>query len=120
MTHKYTSGKFEKRKPQKIGNSSSNDRAGARKFSIKKVFQENVVKITGEYLCRILFLCKVSRLLRHRYFPVNFAKLVRTTFSEHLRWLILSDLAKLKKGRTEHKQFKNESKTKPNTNSKLF
>ena len=31
MTHKHTSGKLEKRKPQKIGNSSNNDRAGARK-----------------------------------------------------------------------------------------
>ena len=109
MTHKHTSGKLEKRKPQKIGNSITIEQAPG-----------NVVKITGQYLCRILFLCKVSSLLRQRYFPVNFATLVRTTFSEHLRWLILSDLAKLKKRRTEHKQFKNESKTKPNTNSKLF
>ena len=36
-THKYTSGKLEERKPQKIGESSNNDRAGARKCSIKKV-----------------------------------------------------------------------------------
>ena len=117
-THKYTSGKLEERKPQKIGDSSNNERASARKCSIKKVFQENLVKVTRKYLCRILFLYKVSGLLRHRYFPVNFAKLLRTTFSAHLRWLLLSDLAELKeKNRT---QFENESKTKQNNNSKLF
>ena len=96
MTHKYTFYKLKKEKPQKIGNSSNNDRADARKWSIKKVLQENFLKITGKYLYRILFLCKVSHFLRHRYFPVSFAKLLRTTFSEHLYWLILSDLAKFK------------------------
>ena len=35
-THKYTSGKLEERKPQKIGDSSNNDRTGAQKYSIKK------------------------------------------------------------------------------------
>ena len=38
MTHKYTSGKLEERKPQKKGDSSNNNRAGARNCSIKKVF----------------------------------------------------------------------------------
>ena len=32
------SGKLEERKPQKIGDSSNNDRAGPWKCSIKKVF----------------------------------------------------------------------------------
>ena len=32
-SHKYTSVKLEERKPQKIGYSSNNDRAGIRKYS---------------------------------------------------------------------------------------
>ena len=36
--NKYTSGKLEKRNTPKIGDSSNNDRAGAQKCSIKKVF----------------------------------------------------------------------------------
>ena len=55
-THKYTSGKLEERKPQKIGDSSNNDRAGTWKCSIKNMFQKNFVKITGTYLRQILFL----------------------------------------------------------------
>ena len=37
-TNKYTLGKLEERKPQKIGDSRNSDRAGAWKYSIKKVF----------------------------------------------------------------------------------
>ena len=36
-THKYTSGKLEERKPQKIGDSSNNDRAG-------NVYKKDVLK----------------------------------------------------------------------------
>ena len=37
-TNKYTLDKLEQRKTPNIGDSSNNDRAGARKFSIKKSF----------------------------------------------------------------------------------
>ena len=37
-TNKYTSRNLVERKPQKIGDSSYNDRAGVRKCFIKKVF----------------------------------------------------------------------------------
>ena len=37
MTKKYTLGKLKERKPQKIDDSSNNDRAGTKKCSIKKV-----------------------------------------------------------------------------------
>ena len=36
--NKYISGKLEERKPQKIDDSRNNNRAGAWKCSIKKVF----------------------------------------------------------------------------------
>ena len=36
--HKYTSGKLEERKSQKIGDSSNNDRADARKTLFKNTF----------------------------------------------------------------------------------
>ena len=69
-SHKYTLVKLEERKPQKIGYSSNNDRAGIRKYS-------------GQ----------VSGLLRH----YQFCKTFKNTFlSEHLRGLLLSDGAKLK------------------------
>ena len=46
----------------------------------KKGVLKHCVKITGKYMCRRLFLNKVSGLLRHRYFPVNYAKILRTLF----------------------------------------
>ena len=58
-TNKYTLDKLEQRKTPNIGDSSNNDRAGARKFSIKKVFSESFIK----NLCWSLFLNKVSHLL---------------------------------------------------------
>ena len=65
-------------------------------FYIKGILK-NFVKITGKYLCRRLFLNKVSGLLQHRYFPVNFGKRLRTLFFiEDLWLLLLSDVAKLK------------------------
>ena len=69
-------------------------------------------------MLQILFLNKVSGLLRCGYFPVNFAKLLKATFSEHPRRLLLSDVAREEEQNTT--QFKNESKTKQNTNSKLI
>ena len=41
-------GQLEGRKPQKIGDSKNNNRAGAQKCSIKKALQENFTKITGK------------------------------------------------------------------------
>ena len=70
--------------------------AGARKCSIKKVFYKSFIKITGKYLYLILFLNKVSDLLRNMYFPISFVKILRTLFSENLRWLLVSDVANLK------------------------
>ena len=37
-THKYTSVKLKERKPQKIDDSSNNEREGIWKCSIKKIF----------------------------------------------------------------------------------
>ena len=54
--HKYTLGRLEERKPQKIDDSSNNDRVGTWKYFIKKVFSENLVKSTRKHLCQILFL----------------------------------------------------------------
>ena len=50
-------------------------------------------KFTGKHLCQSLFLKKIAGLRlwhRHRCFPVNFAKFLRTYFlTEQLRWLLL-------------------------------
>ena len=51
----------------------------SRKCSGEKVILKNFVKFTGKHLCQSLFLNKVAG-LRHRYFPVNFAKFLRTPF----------------------------------------
>ena len=56
----------------------------------KKGVLRNFAKFTGKQLCQSLFFNKVAG-LRHRYFPVKFAKFLRTSFfTEHLRWLLLN------------------------------
>ena len=61
----------------------------------------NFAKFTGKHLCQAFFLNKVAGLrpqlatllkesLCHTYFPVNFAKFLRTPFlTEYLWWLLL-------------------------------
>ena len=118
-TNKYTSGKLEEGKPQKIGDSINNYSAGARRCSIKKMFYERLVKITGKYLFWILFLYKVSDLLLNRYFHVNFAKSLRKPILVNTSGgYFFQMLPNLK--RTEHTQLKDESKAKQNNHSKLF
>ena len=55
----------------------------------KKDVLRNFSKFTGQHLCHSLFFNKVAGLrpatllkkrLRHRYFPVNFEKFLRTSF----------------------------------------
>ena len=56
-------------------------------------------KLTGKHLCQSLFFSKVADLrlatllkkrLRHRRFPVDFAKILKTTFfTEHFQWFLL-------------------------------
>ena len=65
----------------------------------KKGVLRNFTKFIGKHLCQSLFFNKVADLrpttllkkgLWHRYFPVNFAKFLRTLFFiEHLWWLLL-------------------------------
>ena len=55
----------------------------------KKRVLRNLAKLTGKHLCQSIFFNKVAG-LRHRCFPVNFVKFLRTPFlTEHLRWLLL-------------------------------
>ena len=55
----------------------------------KKGVLKNFAKFTGKHLCQSLFFDKVAG-LRHRCFPLNFAKFLRTSFIiEHLRYLLL-------------------------------
>ena len=57
--------------------------------SVRKGILRNFAKFTGKHLCQGLIFNKVAD-LRHRCFPVNFAKSLRTPFfTEHLRWLLL-------------------------------
>ena len=65
----------------------------------KKGFLRNFAKFKGKHLCQSLFFNKVTgvrtatllkKRLRHRFFPMNFAKFLRTPFlTEHLWWLFL-------------------------------
>ena len=61
-------------------------------FCNKKSVLRNIAKFTGKYLCQSLFFNKVAGLrpvtllkkrLWHRYFPVNFAKFLRTSFLQN-------------------------------------
>ena len=64
-------------------------RSRHRRCSLKKGVLRNFEKFTGKHLCQRLFLNKVEGLrpatllkksLWHKYFPVNFAKFLRTPF----------------------------------------
>ena len=65
----------------------------------KKGVLENFAKFTGKRLCHSIFFNKVADLspatlfqkrLWHRCFPVNFAKFLRTPFSQNISgWLLL-------------------------------
>ena len=49
--------------------------------SVREGVLRNIPKFTGKHLCQSLFFNKVAVLRhRHRYFPVNFAKFLRTLF----------------------------------------
>ena len=60
---------------------------------------KNFAMFTGKHLCWSLFFNKyaglkacnfIKKRLQHRFFPVKFAKILRTPFfTEHVRWLLL-------------------------------
>ena len=74
--------------------------AVVQRFSVvTKDVLRNFAKLTRKQLCQSLLLIKLQasrpatiskKRLWHRYFPLNFAKFLRTPFvTEHLRWLLL-------------------------------
>ena len=75
-------------------------RSSRKKVFYKKGVLRKFVKFTGKRLCQRLFFNKVAGLrpatllkksLRHKCFPVNCKKFLRTPFfTEHLRWLLLA------------------------------
>ena len=68
----------------------------------KKGLLKNFTKFTGKHLCQSLFYNKAAGLrpatllkkrLWHRWFPVNFVKILRAPISiEHLCWLLLNNV----------------------------
>ena len=58
-------------------------------FPVEYVFPENFANFKGKHLCWSVFLNKVrenlaKKRLQHRYFPVKFAKFLKTpSFEEH-------------------------------------
>ena len=80
-------------------NSISNGKSSRPEVFCQKSILRNFVKFTGKHLCQSLFFNKVAALrpatllkkrLRHRCFPLNFVKFLRTPFFiEQLWWLLL-------------------------------
>ena len=76
------------------------------KVFCKKGVLKNFANITRKHLCQSLFFNKVAGLSLQHYqkrdsdtgfFPVNLAKILRTSFFiEHLWWLVLAFLVKMK------------------------
>ena len=61
-------------------------------IAVRKCSSKHFAIFTGKHHCWSPFLIKLQalRLLRHRCFPVNIAKFLRTVFfMEHLWWLLL-------------------------------
>ena len=89
-----------------------------RRCSVKKVFLR-ISQNSQENICaRVSFLIKLKALhatllketLRHRCFPVNFSKFLRTFFFlEHLHWLLL----KIQKSNPSNKKSKATAGCKP-------
>ena len=84
-------------------NSSQHYRSSRLEVFYKKGVLKNFTKVTGKHPCRSLFLIKIQtsnlqyllkKRLRHRYSLENFAKLLRTPFSENTSsdcfWLCLN------------------------------
>ena len=60
-----------------------------RRYSIKKTVLKNFAIFTGRHLCWSLFLIKLMD-FRHRCFPVNIAKFLRTPILKNIcEWLLL-------------------------------
>ena len=78
---------------------SYSERSSRPEVFCTKDILKNFAKFTGKHQCQSLFFNKVADLRlaillekrrRYRYFPVDFAKFLRTPFStEHLQWLLL-------------------------------
>ena len=75
-------------------------RSSDQKCSVKKGVLRNFAKFTGKHLCQSLFFNKVAgascnvikKRLWHRCFPVNFAKFLRTPFSQNASGRLLLSL----------------------------
>ena len=67
-------------------------RSSHRRCSARKDVLRNSTKFTGKHLCQSLYLNNVAgwpetllkQRLEHRCFPVNFAKVLRTPFSQNM------------------------------------
>ena len=76
-------------------------RSSHQMYSVRKAVLRNFTKFTGKQLCQRLFFYKVGGGLRlatllknrlwHRCFPVNFAKLLQTTFLQNTSGRLLTD-----------------------------
>ena len=80
-------------------------RSSHHRCSVNKGVLRNFAKLTGKYLFQVLFFSKVAGLMSatllkkrlwHRCFPVNFAKFLRTSFSQNtsgrLLLILLTDI----------------------------
>ena len=75
------------------------NRSSHRRCSVRKgFFIRNCAKITGKYLCQSLYFNKVGsaallkQRLRHRCFPINFAKFLRTPFLQNTSGRLLLNI----------------------------
>ena len=75
-------------------------RSSQQRCSVRKRVLRNFAKFRGKHLCQVLFFNKVAgpepatllkKRLRHRCFPVNFAKFLRTPFSQNTSGRLLLD-----------------------------
>ena len=83
---------FNKEHTRKVENCKANhilDRTSHRRCSVREDVLRNFAKFTGKHLCQGLFVsgpkaCNfIKKRLWHRYVRVNFAKFLRTSFSQN-------------------------------------
>ena len=95
-------------------------RSSHQRCSVRKGVLRNFTKFTGKHLCQVVFFNKVAgpepatllkKRLWHSFFPVNFAKFLRTPFSQNSSGRLLLDTqlflaenpSKVLNGRQQHK-----------------
>ena len=83
-------------------------RSSHQRCSVRKGVLRNFTKFTGKHLCQSLMPATLlKKRLRHRCFPVNFVKFLRTPFSKNTSWRLLLSIQNMQNISWESRVYNN-------------